>query len=717
VKVRLRWPGDPLEIQRDLPHWEVELVHVPGLDPLFSGARINLLLDVPSSLPPPAPQQPPRPPRSAPEIDYLAKDYASFLQEMGDDLAAWVPDLVNDSVAAQNIAVVELLAFAGDYLSYHQDAVATEAYLGTARRRVSVARHARLLDYRIGEGTNSRVWVTLQVELPSGSPPRLLPGGTALLTAAPGVSSLVISDIATLSLALGNGATVFETMEELKVETAMNRIALYGWGLQDFSLAAGVTEAALCGPPPETLRPGRVLLLEEPALQLQHPVRVTAVRQMTDPVTGEVLTIVRWAAEDALPFPLQVTSRTQARPPESRSSACGNVVLADFGLTWPPWVPEGGPRTGELLPQVPAQGRYRPRLTHGGVIFREVFDPDAAQDRPAADALLQDPAESLPAVQVFQRTLAGQEIPWAARRNPSKSGRFAPEFIVETEDGGGAWLLFGDGRQGRRPAPGSAFTTVYRVASGNPSIGRHALAHVFAGAAWNRWITAVGNPLSARGATDSERTRRAALLAPHAWQTQKRCVTPADYVAALEGHPDVLHAAVELRSTGSWTTAFAFVQLRDGQPLGSPLRRRLAADLAVRMMAGTDFELLDPIYLPVFAAFRIEIPPAASRQVVQRALWNAFGTASLPGGRSGFFAPGNFTFGQPLYLSRMVEVAMTVPGVTEVVPLRFATWGRPPGRQLAAGVIVPSADQIVRLRNDPDRPGDGTLHFEMVGGW
>ena len=44
-----------------------------------------------------------------------------------------VPDL--------GIALVELLAYVGDYLSYYQDAVATEAYLDTARRRISVRRH------------------------------------------------------------------------------------------------------------------------------------------------------------------------------------------------------------------------------------------------------------------------------------------------------------------------------------------------------------------------------------------------------------------------------------------------------------------------------------------------------------------------------------------------------------------------------------------------
>ena len=51
----------------------------------------------------------------------------------------------------------------GDYLSYYQDATATEAYLGTARQRVSVRRHARLLDYAMHDGCNARVWVQVRV--------------------------------------------------------------------------------------------------------------------------------------------------------------------------------------------------------------------------------------------------------------------------------------------------------------------------------------------------------------------------------------------------------------------------------------------------------------------------------------------------------------------------------------------------------------------------
>ena len=60
------------------------------------------------------------------------------------------------------ITLVEILAYTADRLSYAQDAVATEAYLATARRRSSVRRHARLVDYRMHDGANARVWVQLE---------------------------------------------------------------------------------------------------------------------------------------------------------------------------------------------------------------------------------------------------------------------------------------------------------------------------------------------------------------------------------------------------------------------------------------------------------------------------------------------------------------------------------------------------------------------------
>ena len=49
-----------------------------------------------------------------------------------------MPAWTERNPADLGIALVEMLAYVGDALSYQQDAIATEAYLGTARRRVSV---------------------------------------------------------------------------------------------------------------------------------------------------------------------------------------------------------------------------------------------------------------------------------------------------------------------------------------------------------------------------------------------------------------------------------------------------------------------------------------------------------------------------------------------------------------------------------------------------
>ena len=83
-----------------------------------------------------------------PLIDYLAKDYASFRRLMLDRLVGAHARLGRTQPGRCGRGAGRSAGLCGDHLSYHQDAVATEAYLGTARRRVSVRRHARLVDYR-----------------------------------------------------------------------------------------------------------------------------------------------------------------------------------------------------------------------------------------------------------------------------------------------------------------------------------------------------------------------------------------------------------------------------------------------------------------------------------------------------------------------------------------------------------------------------------------
>jgi hypothetical protein len=101
-------------------------------------------------------------PLPQPDLNYLAKDYASFRQIILDRISLIMPDWRERHVPDIGIALVEVLAYAADHLSYYQDAVATEAYLDTARQRISIRRHARLVDYRMHEGCNARAFVFVE---------------------------------------------------------------------------------------------------------------------------------------------------------------------------------------------------------------------------------------------------------------------------------------------------------------------------------------------------------------------------------------------------------------------------------------------------------------------------------------------------------------------------------------------------------------------------
>ena len=108
----------------------------------------------------PQPCVPERPPPAA-AIDYLARDFAGFRQLLLNRLSVSMPNWQERHVPDALIAIIEAIAFVADRLSYELDAVTTEAYLATARRRISVRRHARLLDYPMHEGCNARAFLSL----------------------------------------------------------------------------------------------------------------------------------------------------------------------------------------------------------------------------------------------------------------------------------------------------------------------------------------------------------------------------------------------------------------------------------------------------------------------------------------------------------------------------------------------------------------------------
>ena len=311
--------------------------------------------------------------------DYLAKDYESFRQLMLDRLTRTIPDWRERNPADLQIALVELLAFVADRLSYEQDAVGTEAYLGTARQRVSVRRHARMLGYRMHEGSAARAFVFVDVDSDL-----LIEAGRQFLTG---------SEDHPETLA-------FESLHPLSAKKDNTTLDLYTWTDGQCCLPRCATRATLAGTP--ELASGDFLLLEETAGSAsgdirdvdrthRHVVRLTEVTPTVDPLDGSAVTEVGWSPSDALPFPFCISSLTTANDGSQQISTCGvargNIVLVEHGHAV----------SGKALSaELDVARRFLPRLPDGRPTYAVPYHAEA----PAAELLEIDAREATPNVTV-----------------------------------------------------------------------------------------------------------------------------------------------------------------------------------------------------------------------------------------------------------------------------------------------------------------------------
>jgi hypothetical protein len=731
--------GDVLTVQVNVPGdfsiYKLRLVQSSGspnppekFDKQLSEVEFSFKVNCPSDFDCKSAKVCPTESFSDPQIDYLAKDYASFRSLILDRLSVIMPDWKERSPADLGIVLTELLAYVGDRLSYYQDAVATEAYLTTARKRVSVRRHARLLDYPIHDGCNSRAWVCFEIK---GVNPVLLlkedettKQRTKLLTSCGEGPVLDWDDWK--NMALEDRPEVFELLHEVTMYPGHSEICFYTWGDEECCLPNGATRATLKDDG-LNLQAGDVLIFEEllgptgdeadadPAHR--QAVRLIDVSYGTDPLNIDPLNKeikiaeIEWHHEDALRFPLCISTRSSLieENEEKKVISCarGNVVLADHGCTY---------LNEDLVPaEVPSSGRYRPQLQRGDLTFSGDYDHDDAQKLSASATIGQDHQQALPAVEL---TWGGDS--WRPRRDLLNSDRFATEFVVEMEDDGRSQLRFGDDEMGRRPTPGTRFKATYRVSGGSSgNVGAEAIRHLVlpdGHPAPESEITKIRNPLPAQGGTDPEPTYQASLYAPQAFRRQERAVTEDDYAEVAERHPDVLKAVATLRWTGSWYTIFVSVDRKEGRKVDGEFERDLRDFLERFRLAGHDIEIEGPRFVPLDIAFKVCVAPGYMKNNVNQTLLETFSNVDLSDKRRGFFHPDNFTFGQPVYLSRLVAAAMQIPGVLWVETLRFQRWSHDPRGEIDAGMIKVDRLEIAQLKNDPSFPENGKIEFLMTGG-
>lgn len=382
----------------------------------------------------------------APDINYLAKDYATFRQLMLDRLAVTMPDWQERCPADIGIMLVEILAYSADHLSYYQDAVATEAYLGTARLRQSLRRHARLVDYRVHEGCNARTWVHCTVSNDSVA----IDAKNLFFITKPKNDPRSSSEIPKRALEdfvrVNAKCQFFEPVvsKEFTFWKNHNECRIHDWGGATRCLPRGATSAFLVNPtiarptqeksandharPNESdslkFKKGDVLVFEEirgpwtgnaadANPTHRHAVRIISVDydhrdelfQQDGDFQSLPLVKITWDEADALPFIFWISRPSGADWKEEGNTPIsvvrGNMLLVDHGksqrsdvnlkLEWEQ--PSG--RNNTHYPDAGIRGKLRsPNLT---------FSNDLPSSKAsAAEQLTQDPKQAVPQI-VLQR--------------------------------------------------------------------------------------------------------------------------------------------------------------------------------------------------------------------------------------------------------------------------------------------------------------------------
>lgn len=778
--------------QDEQGHWQPH----SKFDPRYDRIEFNFKIDCPNELDCKAQIACSVEPAVEPDINYLAKDYASFRQLILDRLALIMPDWKERHVPDIGIALVEVLAYVGDHLSYYQDAVATEAYLDTARQRISVRRHARLVDHRMHEGCNARAWLCVDVseDLQPINPDHIYFTTRIDETLFPRGALITVQDLQQFP---GSRYEVFEpiTDKDIRFYKSHNRIAFYTWGDQLCCIPKGATSATLLGewvPPEESgqdpecpsgkhieqpeitaaateqnsivssaklhLRPGDVLVFEEvidPETGFQqeeiidpdtgnlldpkpvyrndanpkhrHAVRLIDVSGDIDPLTGQPITHISWDEEDALPFPLCLS--VLGPPPDCRiiqnvSIACGNVILVDHGRTVDEKlddVPVGDSSEcckgeGVLAETVRNAGRYNPTLK----LFPLTISEAVIGNKPAAQSLEQDVHNAVPVIRLTSQGKNMQPLDWLSQADLLASQADDPHFVAELDEEGRAHLRFGDGELGRKLVTGMKFHAEYRIGNGVAgNVGAESIAHVVFTNNPQGGIINVRNPMPARGGTEREPISEVKLFAPHTFRKElQRAVIADDYAAIVlrEFKTKVQNAIARLCWNGSWYEVWVAVDPFGREEADQALLDEITCRLHRYRRMGHDLVVKSAHRVPLDIELAICVRPNYLRGHVKTELLNVFSNKRMANSKPGFFHPDQLTFGDDVYLSKIVAAAQSVQGIESVEVIRLQRFGEPANNEIETGLLPLGPFGIARLDNDPSFPENGKLTLDMRGG-
>ncbi len=681
-------------------------------------------------------------PAEEPVIDYLAKDYDSFKHVLMNAMRERVPGWQPSSEADLDQVLIDLIAADADELSDYQDRVMNEAYFGRARKRVSLARHARLMDYHIHQGNQASTWLVLQVNT-DGSVPEGFPVWAGA------------------SWNHGN-AVIFAASHAQQCYTILNELKLYDWGgtvtaLEVNSTQADLTTGSMSEPEAQVLRKqllrsdlspmdrqrlrdagALALVVEEklnPETGSEHG-RDKSKRQLLrlldddaqaaeivhDPVEHKWMVRIRWREADKLGQRFCFSIQCNGVPSSGVSAFHANLIHAAHGrphqtVFRPPGSQLGAVPSDQMEYQDEAY--YEP--TRWGVVCPVPGAPLAY--------LNTLPGGEKPVYSTLQVDVDGQA--WQEQNDLIESQSDDRHFVVETDEMGVSRIRFGNGVNGQAVPSEATVTCRYQVGRGSAgNVGADVLTGFDHSPTGFPAVDKVWNPLDVSDGREPETPDEIIRRAPEAYRSrQLRAVTLQDYIDRAEQLDAVSHAYADYQWTGSWRTVRISIDPKNTTELSDALRQEIAAHLDAVRLIGEDLEVRAARYVGLNIRMELCAHPDYWPADLENELRMEFSDAYTGDGRTGFFHPDCWTFGQPLYASQLIGRAMTVQGIERVLTLSMRRWYAGADSQSPPLIVTPEEiqgeqvsklevkpEEVIQVSNDPSRMEQGLISFDIMGG-
>lgn len=696
------------------------------------------------------------------DVDYLARDFVSLRNALVDFAAQRYPQWQLPREADVGMMLTEILAAVGDELGYVQERLHREAGFDEATERRTLRNKARLVDREIHDG---RMASTL-IELAVSPAVTFVEGGWPIWVRAAGHAPVAFE--------IGRGMQDRGVNFVVDPRWNAGNFTPYGFDDDDACLLPGATEVLVRNDPANPQNPGGVVLdvataplwKGRPLLLRRLPadpseteqlfvVRVAEVTLEQDILFGIDLARIRWESADALTAPIELEQLQLSGNLVPATAGASRTAFFRIGPLQDDDVDDGvvqsiereGPlystadpsllrRRDRCLPLEPTSERptiHRlslPDTDAGGLAFADV------------DA---DLRRTIPEVEVHEvaSVAAPPGLAWQFRRSLLVDGSDDRSFTIEDgtwrrivgypvpggehvhrdyATGAGYTLRLGDGEFGHLPADGTLLRVDYRLGAGaRANVSPHAVrALAVPGQPPSPLAAAVSsasNPFPVTDGVDPESAAQIKLLTPHAYTAERFfAVRPEDYGEQAQKLEFVQRAQGHFRWTGTWLSAITTADPIGSFTLSADHRRRLEALLDCRRQAGRDVIVADPQFFDLDLRIVLCVARAAYPAHVQRAALEAlFGRGGVRP-RVGFFDPDHFTFGTPLRRSALEATLQRVPGVDAVVSIEFRRVGVTDFAGFTDFTIEVADDEVIRVRNDPARPEQGTVDLRFEGG-